>query len=163
MRIQTLLGLKAAVFGFDVDPSTPKTKVIDSLKLLDGMLFIHNFHRSFIGSLFVYADERELQRKISLLRSLSGTNQEAFSRVQYPPCMAALIDPEWKLVARLSDGRFSSYAQLASELGTSVRTLKRRMERIVLGSSFPTLLKSSSQPPDPSKIFHRPDLGITMK
>ena len=127
----TLIGLKAAAFGFDADPSTPKTKVIDALKLVDGILFIHNYHGSFIGSLFVYADERELMRKLSLLRSFSGTNQEVFSSVPYPPCTADLTDPERTLVSRLSKGSFASYSELARELETSVRTLKRRMEKII--------------------------------
>ncbi len=137
-----LLGLKGGAFAFDVAPSASKPIVIDRLKMIDGLLFIHNFLGSLVGILLLYKDQNELQRKLDQLLSLSGAKDGIFSSVTYPPCATIITDYEWRLISRLSQGGFQSYAQLAKDLEISVRTLKRRMAKIVRSHavlSSPTL------------------------
>ncbi|HZW54964.1 MAG TPA: hypothetical protein VFF30_01605 [Nitrososphaerales archaeon] len=129
-----LLGLEVGAYALDVSNSLPKQDVIEKLKLIEGMLFIQNFHGSMIGLAFAYENQRNLQRKLALFKGIAGTADGVFSQVEYPTCTSAsaLSFLDWMLIARLTRGDgFRSYSQLAREMRISVRTLKRRLARLV--------------------------------
>ena len=133
-----LLGLKVGAYALDTSTSLPKRDVVGKLKLVDGVLFIQNFHGSLIGLAFAYENERNLQKELALFRIIAGASEEedgVFSSVPYPPCTepSSLSNLDWMLISRLTvGGGFKSYAQLAREMRISVRTLKRRLSRLVM-------------------------------
>lgn len=136
-----LLGVIVNVYAVDVSPNLPKRTVVESLKSVDGMLFIQNFHGSLLGLVFVSKDERKASECISKINSITGAKDGMKSRAFYPQCASNLNKEELRLVKRLSLG-FKSYAELARELRTSIRTVKRRVSRIAMGRtilSVPTM------------------------
>jgi DNA-binding Lrp family transcriptional regulator len=129
----SLLALKGAAYAVEVSPDRPKEDVIRELRSMDDLLFIHNFRGNFLGIFFVYTDESTLQGKLASFDKLAGSGSSgALSHVFFPPCSAHLTVADWKLIARLTEQPpFDSYADLARDLRVSVRTLKRRMSRIL--------------------------------
>jgi len=126
-----VLGLEAGAYAVEVAPGHRKREVVGRLRDLEGVYFLQNFRGNLLGLAFVYPDEPSRKRTIEAIHRLTGAVGGTFSRVPYPPCSAALSPSEWKLVARLVRGSFASYATLARELGLSVRTVKRRVSKLV--------------------------------
>jgi DNA-binding Lrp family transcriptional regulator len=128
----SLLALSGGAYAVDVSPELSKEKMLDRIKSMDDLLFIHNFRGSLIGIAFAYADEKDLMKKLAAFNKLvSSKNGGILTRTQYPRCTAELTDPEWKLISRLTERPFRTYTELARELRVSVRTLKRMMNKIV--------------------------------
>ncbi len=132
-----LLGVAQGTYGFDVSSSVPKREVIERLKLVEGVFVIQNHLGSFVGVVFVYENDIELQTKLSLFRSLAQAEDGLFSRILFPPCETRLASVDWKIISRLVKGPFQTYKKLASELQLSVRTLSRELSRMVrIGAIF---------------------------
>ena len=138
----SLLGLKGGAYALDVSPGSSKNHVVDRLRSMDGILFIHNFRGSLIGIQFVYENERALKQRTDLFRAVADSGKGIFSRVVFPSCTVALSDPEWLLISHLLRQTFGSYSQLGRELKISARTVRRRLSRLLAARailSVPTL------------------------
>jgi len=127
----SLLGLTCGVYGFQVSTTVPKKEVLDSLKLVDGIVIIQNHHGSFIGTTFVYESKEELQEKTALINKLAHCEVGFFDVMPFPSCSISLTSLEWKLVSRLVKGKIQSLKILAGDLGLSERTLKRLLSKLV--------------------------------
>ncbi|MGI0085430.1 MAG: hypothetical protein ACREBQ_10145, partial [Nitrososphaerales archaeon] len=108
----SLRGLKGGAYAFDVAASAPKVEIIEELKLIDGLWFIHNFHGSLVGILFVYPNEKDLQNKIQQFHNLSGAKDGIFSRVFYPACVDTLTDLDGCLSLDWSSENFNHMLNL---------------------------------------------------
>ncbi len=138
-----LLGLEGGAFAVEVPSNEDKNEVIEKIKHIEGILFIHNFYSALVGIAFV-CEKGSLQSKLDSFRATAGAGEGSgfFSRVMYPPCDISPSGPEWALIARLSRNNYKSYAELAKDLDVSVRTLKSRMSGILRSRavlSLPTL------------------------
>jgi DNA-binding Lrp family transcriptional regulator len=158
-----LLGLDAGAYALEVSPQRPKREVVDRLRNLEGVFFIQNFRGSFVGIAFVYEGEAARAAKLAAINRIAGAETGAFSRVVYPPCGTTLSRSEWRLVSRLVRRGFRTYAVLARELGVSVRTLKRRISKLVTTRailSTPTMdyrALTGCVPADLMVVFGSPD------
>jgi hypothetical protein len=138
-----LLGLEGGAFAIEVSPNLSKEKVVEEMKRTEGMLFIHNFYSALVGIAFVYP-KGSLEGKLDCFRATAGAGDGSgiFTRVVYPPCSTSPTEQEWKLIARLSTGKYKTYAELAGDLDVSIRTLKYRMSKILRARavlSLPTM------------------------
>jgi DNA-binding Lrp family transcriptional regulator len=136
-----LLGLNAAAWAMDASPSKSKIEVIELLRQIEGILFIHNFRGTMIGFVFFYK-QNDLQSKLDLFREITGVSEGLLTRVQYPQPLSIPSEDEWKLISHLCKEGFSSYNDLALALDMRVRTLKDRLSRVLNGRailSSPTL------------------------
>lgn len=137
-----LLGLEVAAYAVEVAHGRRKKEVVDHLRALDGMFFIQDFRGSLLGLAFVSADASARKATLQAIHRITGAEGGVLSRVEYPPCALTLLPSEWKMVSRLMRGSFSTYAALARELGASVRSIKRRVSKLVNGRailSVPTM------------------------
>jgi DNA-binding Lrp family transcriptional regulator len=126
-----LLGLEAGAYAVEVSPRHRKREVIGHLRELEGVYFLQNFRGSLLGVTFVYPDAESRERTLEEILRITGAEGGAFSHVPYPPCHVTLSRSEWKMVSRLVRGSFSTYSTLAQELKVSVRTIKRRVTKLV--------------------------------
>jgi DNA-binding Lrp family transcriptional regulator len=123
-----VLGLQSGSYALVCGPTVERETLIERLAKLDGLVFFENFRGPLLGIGIAYADERDLTRKLDRIDRLAGAaGRGLFARVAHPPLRAPLRAAEWALLVRLLAGPFSSFAALASEQRTSVRTLKRRL------------------------------------
>jgi DNA-binding Lrp family transcriptional regulator len=126
-----LLGLEVGAYALEVSPQRRKHEVVERLRALDGVCFIQNFRGGLLGIVVAYPDAPARKRMARAVHRITGGESGVFSRVSYPPCHVTLRWSEWKLLARLVRGPFSTYSALAGELGVSVRTVKRQVAKLV--------------------------------
>jgi len=126
-----LLGLLGGAYAIEVSLTRTKREVVAELARLEEVVFVDDFHGPLVGMAFVYENERSLQRFLSRVDRIARAPRGMFSRVPHPPCTESLTPTEWTLLARLARESFSTYGQLATELGIPVRTLKRRLAKFV--------------------------------
>ncbi len=137
-----LFGLMTSVYSLDVSSSFPKSEMIERLRFVDGVIMIDNFHGSFLSVIFVYRSNRELLNKLSKFRAIAHAETSYFSRFAFPFCNTSLTSLEWKLIYHLAAGGSKPYKLLANELGVSVRSINRGIERLIKKEavfSFPNL------------------------
>jgi DNA-binding Lrp family transcriptional regulator len=125
-----LLGLKYGAYVLDVSPLLNKPNVLDRLKRVEGTLFLHDFIDSLVWIGFVYQSDSELQSRLDVFKETAGA-EGIFSRIPYPDSKGSMNYSKAKLILRLLRGEFESYDELASEVGISVRTLKRTLSKLV--------------------------------
>jgi DNA-binding Lrp family transcriptional regulator len=153
-----LLGVKAGAFTVDVSPLMRKAEVVDKLKQVEGVGFIHDFIGTLLWAVFMYDGEKDLQSKLAQMKEAVGSPGFC-SSIPYPPCTVALTQPEAELVLRLLKRGFDSYPRLAKEMGVSVRTLQRRISKLVREGAVLSLPKvdyhamSGSVPADLVVLF----------
>ena len=126
-----LLGLEAGAYAVEVAPHHRKREVVGHLRELEGIYFIQNFRGALLGLAFVYPDAASREEMLQEIRRITGATTGVFSRVPYPPCQLTLTRSEWRTVSRLVRGSFATYSALSQELGVSVRTIKRRVSKLV--------------------------------
>ena len=137
-----LLGLQTEMYSAEISPSLEKEEVVAKLRLVEGVVIVENHHGSFMGVNFLFEDEGSLHRKLQLVRSIAGAKEEIFTRVPFPSCKMPLKLTDWEIIHRLVKGTPASPEQIAGEVGISLRTLKRRVDRLVRGGAlytFPTV------------------------
>ena len=126
-----LLGLKTGSYTMDVSPLLEKSEVVRMLKAIEGVVFVQNFHGTMVGIAFVYESDVSLDERLATFKETAASKEGVFSLIRYPPCPQDLTAPEAELILRLVRGPFPSYNELASQLGISVRTLERRLSKLV--------------------------------
>lgn len=125
-----LFNLRAAAYTLDIPHSLNRAEAFKRLKLVDGVLSGHNFIGSRAWIVFFYRDQRELNEKLLRFKKISGTDGVQ-SAIPFPPCPVSLTRADALLISELSRNGLVSYGELGRKLGVSVRTVKRRMAKIV--------------------------------
>ncbi|HTT45512.1 MAG TPA: winged helix-turn-helix transcriptional regulator [Thermoplasmata archaeon] len=136
------LGLSSGSYAIEVPSTTPKPEVMRRLAKVEGVVFFENFRGNLLGLGITYSGPAALQRLLARINEVAHCPPGAFTHVEHPPATGPLTPAEWKLVARLMAGALVTYHQFATELGISIRTLKRRISRLVRSGailSFPRM------------------------
>jgi len=127
----SLLGLKVAQLSFEALPATSKSDLIEQLKLLPGSLVVVDwFGRSLFFSFF-YLDDGSLQRQIELVRRMSNATNLVSSPIPTPECRMKLKETDWNILRILQRDARKSFSEVATKLGVSTRTVKRRLDRMI--------------------------------
>ena len=134
-----VLGLQVAAFGVQVPPETPRLKVARSLALVEGMQIVATHLDGMIGMVFFHEGGESLERKLKLVKEISGATETTFTEVLFPPCDLELKTADWEILAALRPDASQSYQELAKKTGLSARTVKRRLDRMVLGRAVFTM------------------------
>lgn len=124
-----LLRLKAGACTVNASPLFRKDDVIRKLRLVEGVVFIHDLVGRLAWISFVYQSEQVLQRKLDLFKEISGA-EGIFFKIPFPPCPESLTLFDARLVLHLTRHGFESYDELAKEMRVSGRTLQRRLKRL---------------------------------
>lgn len=97
---------------------------------------------------FAHRTDADLARKLELIRALSGGAEVArFYDVEYPSTPRPLQRIDWRIIQSLQGGALRPKLEVARELRVSVRTVKRRFDRMAADGSVyvvPTI--------DPAKV-----------
>jgi DNA-binding Lrp family transcriptional regulator len=125
-----LLGLNYGVYVLDVSPLLNKPDVLDRLKRVEGTLFLHDFIDTLVWIGFVYERDSELQSRLDAFKEIAGA-EGTFSHIPYPQVKGLMSRSKAKLIRPLLRGEFEFYDELASDVGVSVRTLKRMLPKLV--------------------------------
>lgn len=133
-----LLGLKTGACTMDISPLLRKEDVVKRLELVDDVFFIHDFLGSLVWVIFNYESEESRRKKLDVMQEITGA-EGIYSQIPFPPCSVELSRAEAEFLLYLTSRGLSTYARLARELGVSVRTIKRRLSKLVNGNSLVSL------------------------
>lgn len=123
-----LLGLSVGAYTIEVS-SELKKEVFEKLKLVDGVFSAHDFIGGRAWIVFAFKNEEDLDRKLRLFTETGAHG--VLTKIPFPPCQQSVSRAEAELILKLSNENFSDLAELAKEMSTPVRTLKRRLAKIV--------------------------------
>lgn len=124
------LGLGAAAWTIEVDPTLAKDEVIRKIARLEGVIFFENFRGSLLGLGFLYEGEAGRRRMRERIRRIARATPVLYSRVRFPPCTGPMTAAEGMTALAVMSVDGWTYAQLARRLNASVRTVKRRISRL---------------------------------
>ena len=127
-----LLGLRGAAYEFTLPDVLGKDAAIEKASLVDGVTEIHNFIGNHICIDFTYAGPADLDRRLRLFRNLTGcASPEWFYDREMPPVDVALTRTDWRIIQALRYDAFQPLSAVARKLGLSLKTVRRRYERLV--------------------------------
>jgi DNA-binding Lrp family transcriptional regulator len=126
-----LLGLEQTAYLGSVVPGLSKEVVLRQVCAVEGIFLIVNFHGRELGVIFNHDEGSSPRDKQLLLDRLCGTTADFVAPVHLPPLTSSLTRVDWQLVHMVCTQGTRTHAELARELGVSVRTVKRRMPKLV--------------------------------
>ena len=126
-----LLGLNGVGYVFDVGDVERKSEVIEKCSLVDGVTEIHDFMGTKLCIDFTCQNEMDQDRRLKLFGKLANCDSPLrfYERVM-PRVQISLSSTDWKIVKALRYNAFKPLSAVASELGLSARTVRRRFERM---------------------------------
>ena len=131
-------GVAGACYYFRLQDEAQVEKAIVALENVDGVLGM----ALYLGAVFcidlTYRNAADHERKEKLLQALAG--QGTFLRYyeyQTPAPKRALTNLDWRIIQALRGNALRPLEEVASEVGVSAKTAKRRFDRIMGdGSAF---------------------------
>ena len=132
------LGLHASAYLFQVPDEDRKADAIRRIEPVDGLVEIHNFLGSELCVDLSYRNPTELGKKLRLLSEFTGDHEPRplYDR-QMPEVERDLDRFDWRILRALRYHARRSVSEVADELHASVRTVRRRFERLAReGSMF---------------------------
>lgn len=134
-----LLGLRVVAYAFDVGSSRPKPDVVRRLLQLDGVLYLHNHHGSGVGMVVARESGAALRDAVAQVDRVAEAIPWRIAEIVYPSVREVLSASDYALVERLARGGFRTYQELAVDTGVSVRTIKRKLARLITGHAMFTM------------------------
>lgn len=142
-----LTGGRDALVWFDLPPRLSKNELVAQLRLLPGVVVIAVFHGSFLFLSFRYGRESSREGQVELMRRLARVERVEAGRVLYPDCKIRLSSSDWAVIKAVQKDPRRTYKSVATEVGLSSRTVKRKLQRMMEGNAvfgFPAF--------DPNKL-----------
>ena len=101
-------------------------RAVSQIKLIEGVTLIASYHGGPLRVVIYYESEESAGRKIQLIASICGVNEEDTTLVKVTPTFnGKLRRTDWMVVRSISKNPRRKSAEIASELGLSSRTVNR--------------------------------------
>lgn len=132
-----LLGLHGAAYLFQARDVLEKNEAIRSCALVDGVTEIHNFIGANFCIDFTYSDRNDEDRRLELFRQLTHCESpERFYERVMPSVEIDLSTVDWRVIKALRYDAFRPLSTVAKELGLSVKTVRRRFDRMAQNNAI---------------------------
>ncbi|MDE1820440.1 MAG: Lrp/AsnC family transcriptional regulator [Euryarchaeota archaeon] len=132
------LGLVSGSYTLQTPQGPRRHQVIERLSEVAGVVFFENFHGPLLGLGLVAVDDAGMQHLLSEIDQVAGCPRGTYTLVHHPPCGVRMNEAEWELIAHLVPDGFGSYRALSEDLRVPIRTLKRRVAKLVAGGALMT-------------------------
>ncbi len=131
------LGLRASAYLFSVPDEDRKAEAIRKIEPVDGLVEIHNFLGPEVCVDLSYRNPTELSKKLRLLSEFTGdpAPRPLYDR-QMPEVERPLDRFDWRILKALRYHGRRSLSEIAEETQASVRTVRRRFERMAREGSL---------------------------
>ena len=129
-----LTGRGDAIAWFDVPAYVSKSELIAELRLLDGVTVIGSAYGSFLFVGFRYGRASSRLRQVELIRRLAKTDQVNLGGIRYPETKVRLAPSDWAVLGAIQKDPRRSYKAVASEVGVTSQTVKRKLTRMMRGN-----------------------------
>jgi DNA-binding Lrp family transcriptional regulator len=131
-----LLGREAAIVELRVAETESKREVIAQLKLIEGVMLVDDFYGRELAVLTLYESAAGLERQVELCASLCRCPTPISWRLGFPPCEIMPTKTDWRIIQALRKTGRARLSDVASSLGLSTRTVKRRLISLVESNAF---------------------------
>ena len=132
------IGRRSHSYAVEVAPDVDKEAAVRAVLRVPEVVMLENFHGRLIGVGIANRDDASLARCVAEINRIVHAPGGLVSGVEHPPVAGPIAPAEWALIERLMQGDFPSYGHLAADLGTSTRTLKRRLARLAESNAIMT-------------------------
>jgi DNA-binding Lrp family transcriptional regulator len=139
-----LLGVLPTSLWLDV-PLRFKDDLLGKLKLMDDLIYIWNYVGSLVGVVLHPESTQSLARQVELISRLALAESRFVARIPYPKCTVSLSKVDWEIISSIEGDPRKPYKQIASELGLSTRTVKRRLTRMIEGRALFVVRRTDSK------------------
>lgn len=131
------LGLQASAYLFRVPDEDRKTDAIRRIEAIDGLVEIHNFLGAEMCVDLSYRNPTDLSKKLRLLSDFTGdAGPTPFYERHMPEAKKALTRLDWRILKALRYRARRPLSDVASEVNASVKTVKRRFDRMAKDGSL---------------------------
>jgi DNA-binding Lrp family transcriptional regulator len=118
-----------------------KLRVIQQIKLVDGVLLIIDMQGESLNVVLCCENEQAISRRTALISSISGDKDPLILRkVGFPRCDLSLTRTDLLILKSLRRDPRKDTADVASEIGVSARTIERRISVLAANNAFFHLL-----------------------
>jgi DNA-binding Lrp family transcriptional regulator len=131
-----LFGMESTVVELDVDDEERKPLVTSQLKLVEGVVFILDFHGKRFRVVFYREGNQTASRRLDLIRSICGAKVDVHWDERFPVCGIRMKTTDWLVFKALRKQARRSLNEVADEIGVSTRTVKRRFELMRSQNAF---------------------------
>jgi DNA-binding Lrp family transcriptional regulator/ferredoxin len=131
-----LLGRERVGLYIEPPETARRDELIENLGAVDGVVSIHSFHRN---SLLIFADcprDTPVESWAASIEDLCGSKSAIILSSKYPPFEMEMTSTDWAILGALRRGPRRKLGVLAKEMGVSVKTLNRRMQRLIEAFAF---------------------------
>ncbi len=135
------LGLVSGSYTLEIPQGSSRHQVIDRLSQIGGVVFFEDFHGPLLGLGVISEDDEKMEQLLSEVDTMAKCARGVYTRVHHPPCSVRPSAAEWELIAHIVPEGFRSYRELSDDLHVPIRTLKRRLSRLVGGRALMTFPK----------------------
>ncbi len=130
-----LLRMKLTAFDIEVEEAR-KAEILPLLHLLEGAVFVIDFHGSAARVVLFYDGDLALARKAEFLGRLCHSPTPTSWPGVVPPSDFRPRRTDWRIIQALRRAPRRSLSQVADELGLSARTIKRRVAAMTEANAF---------------------------
>jgi len=126
-----LIACEASGIDLEVDDETEKDRVLEKLRLFRGIVKILNFRGTGL-QITLYHRDGELEEKVRSIRSICSSPSEPIVwRMTFPRSSAKITVTDWKILLEMLGDARKSLETASKATGISVRTITRRLSRLV--------------------------------
>lgn len=133
----THLGLQDSAYLFRVPDDDRKSGAIQKVEPIEGLVEIHNFHGPEMCVDVSHRGPDDLSRKLRLLSEFTGDAAPAPFYERHMPRVSRTLTPlDWRILRAHRYKARRPIAEVADEVGVSLRTVRRRFDRMAAEGSF---------------------------
>jgi len=126
-----LLGVSLAQLWFDVRPPSAKDELVRKLSLIHGVLAISDSYGSSLALVIMFESELAAKKEFELIARMSNAQNLARANIPFPVCTIELTLTDWRIIKAIQTNPRQSYSIISREVGTSQKTVKRRLRRMI--------------------------------
>jgi DNA-binding Lrp family transcriptional regulator len=131
-----LIGRESASLELEVKNGSPKKKILEQIRLLDGVISILDLQGQNIQVGIYYRNELMLEKQIALMESLCDCKHSMFWKVVFPTYGVKMTTTDWRLLNILRKDPRRKIGEIAAEAKISTKTVTRRLNMMVERYAF---------------------------
>lgn len=125
-----VLGCDAVSLELEVDAEERKPKALSQIRLVDGVVKIHDYRGRGLQVTLYSEPGESLARKVRLIESICSSPKPIQWTSRFPKPNVRMTKTDWKIVRALREDAGRDLAGVATSLGISTRTVQRRVAKM---------------------------------
>lgn len=131
-----LLGRESHILALELDDDEKKDRAIVQISKVDGVLLIQSFYGKTLQVTIFSKNEEELERQMKMITSITKSKIFTYWKVKLPRCDHKAKQTDWRIISMLLKDADKKIPEIAREIGTSGKTVKRRISLMMGSSAF---------------------------